>query len=48
MDLGARYLHCRQSLAWLCGAKMAGVGWSNEAVAPGCTCCRYRDAMAVN
>jgi predicted NAD/FAD-dependent oxidoreductase len=48
MDWGARYVHCRQSLAWRCRAKKADIGWLKEAVAPGCTCCRYRDAMAIN
>jgi hypothetical protein len=47
MDWGARYLHCRQSLAWRCRAKKANVGWSKEA-APGRACRRYRDATMFN
>jgi hypothetical protein len=48
MDWGARYVHCRQSLAWRCRAKKADVGWSMEAMAPGWSFRRYRDAMAVS
>jgi hypothetical protein len=48
MDWGARYVHFRQTLAWRCRAKKADVGWWKEAVAPGCSCRRYHDAMAVS